>query len=115
MSMAAITCSLSSHTLALGEQRLLYAGREYWLSLTLLRELAGISAVPSGSPPEMARRELGVGFPWQKALLTAALQAELRRAVPRTRGAFLPCALYCPEMHHLRSENGTTKDEVRTS
>lgn len=91
--MAAITRSLSSHTLALGERRRLYPGREYSLSLTPFRKCTGIFAVPSGSPPEMAGRELGAGFPWQKALLTAALRVELRGAGPCTRGAFLPCAL----------------------
>lgn len=92
--MAAITCSLSLHTLALGEQRQLYPGREYWLSLTLFSKRTGIFAVPSGSPPEMARRELSIGFPWQEALLTAALRVELQRAGPCARAVFLPCALY---------------------
>lgn len=87
-------CSLSLHTLALREQRQLYPGREYWLPLTLFSKRTGIFAVPSGSPPEMARRELSIGFPWQEALLTAALRVALQRAGPCARGGFLPCALY---------------------
>lgn len=113
MRVAAITRSLSSHTLALGEQRRLCPGREYWLSFSLFRKCAGISAVPSGSPPEMARRELGVGFPWQKALLTAALQVELQRAGPCTHGDFLPCVLYALECTTYKLENESLEEEVR--
>lgn len=114
MSVAAITRSLSSHTLALGERRQLCPGREYWLSLSLLRKCTGIFAVPSGSPPEMARRELGVGFPWQEALLTAALQVELQHAGPCTHGAFLPCVLYALERTTYKLENESPEEEVRT-
>lgn len=114
MSVAAITRSLSSHTLALGEWRQLCPGREYWLSLSLFRKCTGIFAVPSGSPPEMARREMGVGFPWQKALLTAALQVELQRAGPCTHGAFLPCVLYALECTTYKLENESPEEEVRT-
>jgi len=113
--MAAITRSLSSHTLALGERRRLYPGREYWLSLTLFRKRTGIFALPSGSPPEMARRELGAGFPWQKALLTAALRLELQRAGPCTHGALLPCALCALKCTTYNQKNEIPKEEVRLS
>lgn len=114
MSVAAITRSLSAHTLALGERRRLCPGREYWLSLSLFRKCAGIFAVSPGSPPEMARRELGIGFPWQEALLTAVLQVELQRAGPGTHGAFLPCVLSALERTTYKLENESPGEEVRT-
>ena len=120
--MAAITRSLSSHTLALRERRRLYPGREYWLSPTLFRKCTGIFAVSSGSPPEMARKELGVGFPWQKALLTAVLWVELQRAGSCTRGAFLPCAVYAlkcttysQKMKPLRKRSGLSHFAISSS
>lgn len=69
---------------------------------------------PSGSPPEMARRELGIGFPWQIALLTAVLQVELQRAGPCTHRAFLPCVLYALESTTYKLENESPEEEVRT-
>lgn len=114
MAVAVIMRSLSVHTLALGEWRQLCTGREYWSSLSLFRKCAGNFAVPSGSPPETARRELGVGFPWQKALLTAALQVELQRAGPCTHGAFLPRVLCALERITYKLENESPEEEVRT-
>lgn len=114
MSVTAIMRSLSAHTLALGECRPLCPGREYWLCLSLFRKCAETFAVPSGSPPETARRELGVGLPWQKALLTAALQVELQRAGPCTHGAFLPRVLYALERTTYKLENESPEEEVRT-
>lgn len=61
----------------------------------------------------MARRELGVGFPWQEALLTAALQVELQRAGPGTHGAFLPCVLSALECTTYKLENESPGEEVR--